>query len=128
MKTPTAPNKLMAVDDDFDITFTLKRSFEKRGFSIDIYNDPIEALANFKPNYYDLLLLDVKMPKMNGFELYQEINKMDRDAKVCFFTAYEALYDSLRKQFPNLNTGWLIGKPISVSDLIRKINEEIPSY
>ncbi len=63
----TAPNKLMAVDDDSDITFTLKRNFEQRGFSIDVYNDPIEALANFKLNYYDLLLLDVKMPKMNGF-------------------------------------------------------------
>ena len=62
-----APNKLMAVDDDSDITFTLKRNFEQRGFSIDVYNDPIEALANFKLNYYDLLLLDVKMPKMNGF-------------------------------------------------------------
>ena len=127
MKAPTAHNKLMAVDDDFDITFTLKRNFEQRGYSVDIYNDPIGALANFRPNYYDLLLLDVKMPKMNGFELYQKINKIDRNAK-CFFTAYEALYNSLRKQFPNLNTGWLIGKPISVSDLIRKINEEITNY
>ena len=79
MEAPTAPNKLMAVDDDCDITLTLKRSFEQRGFSMDVYNDPIEALVNFKPNYYDLLLLDVKMPKMNGFELFQEINKMDRN-------------------------------------------------
>ncbi len=126
MKTPTS-GRLMVVDDDFDITFTLKVSLEQRGFSVDIYNDPKEALANFKPNYYDLLLLDVKMPKMNGFELYQEINKIDGKVKVCFFTAYEAFYDNLRKQFPNINTGCLIGKPIHMSNLIRKINEEMAS-
>ena len=113
----------MVVDDDFDITFTLKGKLEQRGFSLDTYNDLIET--DFKPNYYDLLILDVKMPKMNGFELYQEINKVDRNAKVCFFTAYEAYYDSLQKQYPDLNTSWLIGKPIDVSDLVRKINEEV---
>ena len=123
MKTSTTSRKLMAVDDDFDITFTLKRNLERRGFSLDVYNDPTEALTNFKPDYYDLLLLDVKMPKMNGFELYREINKIDRNVKVCFFTAYEAFYYTLRKQFPNLNTGWQIGKPINISDLVIKINE-----
>ena len=117
----------MAVDDDSDVTFTLKMFLEQRGFSVDVYNDPTEALANFKPGYYDLLLLDVRMPKMNGFELYREINKMDGNVKVCFFTAYEGLYDTLRKQFPNLNTGWLIRKPINVNDLVTEINEEMSS-
>lgn len=82
-------------------------------------------MANFKPNYYDLLLLDVKMPKMNGFELYQEINNIDRKAKVCFFTAYEAFYDTLRKQFPNLKSECLISKPISILNLIKKIDNEL---
>lgn len=95
-------SKLMVVDDEPDITFTLKMSLEQRGYSVDVYNDPIEALANFKPDYYVLLLLDVKMPKMNGFELYQELAKIDTKAKVCFFTEYEGLYDTLRKQFPNV--------------------------
>lgn len=114
----------MAVDDS-DITFTLKRNLEKRGFSVDVYNDPIEALANFKPNYYDLLLLDVKMPKMNGFELYQEIAKIDGNVKVCFFTAYEGLYDILQKQFPNLKSECLIAKPISILDVVKKIEKEL---
>lgn len=86
MKTSS---KLMAVDDDFDITFTLKMSLEPRGYSVDVYNDPTKALVNFRPDYYDLLLLDVRMPKMNGFELCQQINKIDRKAKVCFFTVAE---------------------------------------
>ncbi len=117
----------MAVDDDSDITFTLKMSLEKRGFSVDVYNDPTEALANFKPDYYDLLLLDVKMPQMNGFELYQEIDKVDRNVKVCFFTAYEAFYETLRKQFLNLKTDCLISKPVSIIDLIKKIDKELLS-
>jgi len=67
----------MAVDDEADITFTLKKELEQSGFSLDVFNDPITALSNFKPEYYDLILLDVKMPEMNGFELYQEIQKKD---------------------------------------------------
>lgn len=117
--------KLMAVDDDFDITFTLKVALEKRGYSVDVYNDPAEALVNFKPDYYGLLLLDVKMPQMNGFELYQEINKIDRKAKVCFFTAYEVFYDTLRTQFPNLKSGCLITKPISILEVVKKIDKEL---
>ena len=69
--------RLMAVDDEADITFTLKKELEQSGFSLDVFNDPITALSNFKPEYYDLILLDVKMPEMNGFELYQEIQKKD---------------------------------------------------
>jgi DNA-binding response OmpR family regulator len=62
----------LVVDDEPDISFTLKVALEKRGYFVDIYNDPAAVLANFKPDYYDLLLLDVKMPKMNGFELYRD--------------------------------------------------------
>jgi DNA-binding response OmpR family regulator len=68
----------MAVDDESDITFTLKMILEQNGFSLDVFNDPTIALSNFKPGYYDLILLDVKMPQMNGFELYEEIRKKDK--------------------------------------------------
>src|SRR5438128_3436129 len=94
--------RLMAVDDEADITFTLKKELEQSGFSLDVFNDPILALSNFKCDYYDLILLDIGMPQMNGFELYQEIKKKD---KVFFFkqkTAYEVYFESLKKQFPNL--------------------------
>jgi two-component system, OmpR family, response regulator ChvI len=92
-----ASTKLMAVDDEPDITFTLKKELEQSGFSLDVFNDPIVALSYFKPGYYDLILLDVKMPKLNGFELYQEINKKDKKVKACFITAYELYYESLKK-------------------------------
>jgi len=65
----TASSKLMAVDDEADITFTLKKALEQSGFSLDVFNDPIAALSNFKADYYDLILLDIKMPQMNGYEL-----------------------------------------------------------
>lgn len=113
-------SKLMVVDDEPDITFTLKMSLEQRGYSVDVYNDPIEALANFKPDYYVLLLLDVKMPKLNGFELYQELAKIDTKAKVCFFTEYEGLYVSSSQM-----SECLISKPISTLEVVKKIDKEL---
>jgi CheY-like chemotaxis protein len=84
----------MAVDDEPDITFTLKKELEQNGFSLDVFNDPLAALSNFKADYYDLILLDVHMPQMNGLELYQEINKKDKNVKACFVTSYELHYES----------------------------------
>src|SRR5438874_10086636 len=91
----TAPSKLMAADDEADIAFTLKLVLEESGFLVDVFNDPKIALINFKLDYYDLILLDVKMPEMNGFELYQEIRKKDKNVKACFVTADELYYESL---------------------------------
>ena len=120
-----ASSKLMAVDDESDITFTLKVVLEQSGFSLDVFNDPKTALSNFKPNYYDLILLDVKMPQMNGFELYQEIKKKDKKVKACFVTVYELYYESLKKEFPKLEVGCFILIPINTDDLVRRINKEL---
>jgi DNA-binding response OmpR family regulator len=79
----------MAVDDEADITFTLKKELEQSGLLVDVFNGPTSALSNFKPDYYDLILLDVKMPQMNGFELYQAIKKKDKNVKV-FLSRYTA--------------------------------------
>ena len=117
----------MAVDAESDITFILKVILEQCGFYIDVFNDPAVALINFKADYYDLILLDIKMPELNGFELYQEINKVDTRAKVCFFTAHEEFYQSLRKQFPNLKATCLITKPISILELVKRIDCELLS-
>ena len=62
----------MLVDDEHDITFSLRIGLENNGFAVDTFNDPKEALSNFKAGLYDLLLIDVKMPKMNGFELWRD--------------------------------------------------------
>jgi len=119
--------RLMAVDDEADITFTLKKELEQSGFSLDVFNDPIVALSNFKADYYDLILLDVHMPQMNGLELYQEINKMDKNVKACFVTAYELYYESLKKEYPKLNLGCFISKPFDMNYLVNKIEKELVS-
>ena len=94
---------------------------------MNIFNDPKIALINFKPDYYNLILLDVKMPEMNGFELYQEIQKKDKNVKACFVTTDELYYESLKTEFPKLKVGCLISIPIDMNDLVKRINEELIS-
>ena len=120
-------SSILIVDDELDITLAFKKGLESNGFLVDIYNDPVIALSNFKSGLYDLLLLDVRMPKMNGFELYQEIEKIDKKAKVCFITAFEVYYQALKEIFPTLDVGCFIRKPIEIEDLVKKINSEINS-
>jgi DNA-binding response OmpR family regulator len=74
--------RILLVDDEYDIALAFKISLENNGFTVDTFNDPEEALSNFKAGLFDLLLIDVKMPKMNGFELYREIEKIDNKATV----------------------------------------------
>src|SRR5215813_6629294 len=78
----TSP-RILIVDDDPDITLTFKLGLEKKGFIVTVFNDPLEALSKFRAGLYDFILLDVRMPKMNGFELYREIEKIDDNPKVC---------------------------------------------
>ena len=120
----SSSRRLMAVDDEADITFTLKKELEQSGFSLDVFNDPIVALSYFKAHFYDLILLDVKMPKLNGFELFQEINKKDKNVKACFVTAYELYYESLKKEYPKLNVGCFISKPFDMNNLVNRIKKE----
>jgi DNA-binding response OmpR family regulator len=89
------------------------------------YNDPQDALANFKSNFYDLLLVDINMPKMNGFELCTKILEVDLNVKICFITAGDINIDGLREVYPALSTGCFIKKPISISDLVRRLKAEL---
>src|SRR5919199_2109199 len=117
--------RILLVDDEHDIALAFKISLENNGFIVDTFNDPNEALSNFKAGLYDLLLIDIKMPKMNGFELYQEIEKIDNKAKVCFITAFEVYYKSLRELFPTVKVDCFIKKPIANDDLIERITTEL---
>lgn len=118
-------HKLLIVDDEPDVTLALTKGLEENGFSVDAFRDPHLALEKFKPGLYDLLLLDVKMPTMNGFQLSQEIKKKDPKARVCFITAYEVFYDKLKDEYPKLDVGCFIKKPIETNDLVRKIKNEL---
>ena len=117
--------KILVVDDEPDITTSIKNGLQRKGFEVDIYNDPTDALSNFKPDTYDLLLIDIRMPKMNGFELYREVKKKSNDVRICFFTAFEVYYDEFRKMFPNLEVKCFIRKPITINDLVTHINSEL---
>ena len=119
--------KLMIVDDEPDITAVLKRGLEQHRFAVDAFNDPEQALSNFKPGTYDLLVVDVRMPKLNGFDLYRAVKKKDEKVKVCFLTAFEIYYDEFRKVFPKLDVRHFIRKPIGVLDLVKQINASIES-
>jgi DNA-binding response OmpR family regulator len=119
--------KLMIVDDEPDITAVLKRGLEQNGFTVDAFNDPQQALSKFKPGYYDLLIVDVRMPKLNGFDLYRALKRKDDNVKVCFLTAFEIYYDEFRKVFPKLDVKHFIRKPIGISDLVKQINASIES-
>src|SRR5919201_1501077 len=117
--------RILLVDDEHDITFTFSVGLEDNGFAVDTFNDPQEALSNFKAGLYDLLLIDVKMPKMNGFELYREIEKIDNKPKVCFITAFEVYYEALKEIFPDLEAGCFIRKPVEITELVKRIKVEL---
>ena len=96
-------HKILIVDDEADITTALKMYLELQGFYVDTFTDPVNALTQFKAGFYQLLILDIKMPEMNGFELYTEIKKKDKTVKVFFLTALSEMhdYDEFKKEvFP----------------------------
>ena len=98
--------------------------FDQNGFNAASYDDPVLALENFKAGSYDLLLLDIKMPEMDGFQLYQKMKKIDSKVKVCFLTASELYHERSRKEegFCAIDKVLFVQKPIGNEDLIKKIN------
>src|SRR5215218_710457 len=118
--------KILVVDDDTDITFTLSSILKERGFEVMSFNDPLLALQHFRPRYYNLVILDIKMPDMNGFELYRQIRSKDKRVKVCFLTAVGELeeYEQYKKEaYPKMGERYFIAKPVSNDELIRRVNE-----
>jgi CheY-like chemotaxis protein len=121
--------KILFVDDEPDMTTILKMALKPIGFGIDIFNDPVLALESFKRNFYDLVLLDVTMPKMDGFELYNQLKKIDDDIKVCFLTASSKTYrEQLRKEkYSELNKDLFLEMPLPISRIREEINRRIGS-
>jgi DNA-binding response OmpR family regulator len=126
--------RILLVDDDSDILMTFKKGLEEqadkskfnnKNIQVDTFANPKEAHSSFKAGVYDLLLLDIRMPDINGFELYEELQKIDNKPKVCFITAFELYYEALKGDFPDLDVGCFIKKPISMEDLALKIREEL---
>jgi DNA-binding NtrC family response regulator len=114
--------KILIVDDEPDITSAFEMILEMNGFEVDTYNDPLLALSNFKPNSYGVALLDIRMPKMNGFELYKKIKDIDKKIEVCFITAYEDYREEFKESFPGLEEAkYFIRKPKAIEDLVKHV-------
>ena len=129
MTIQNTKGRILVVDDEPDITLTLKAGLELVGlFTVDMFNDPESALETFKPDFYALVLIDLMMPKMDGFQLYESLKKINPDIKVCFLTASEMYYGERRElDHCALNKDVFLQKPISTHDLIKEVNKKINS-
>ena len=125
--------RILIVDDEVDITTTFKAGIEDSNNDndsdkrIEVYtsNNPVAALSEFKPNFYDLLLVDINMPNMNGFELSERILAIDINVKVCFMSCTAKLnYEALRDIYP-ISLGCIIRKPVSIDYLVKRIRSEL---
>ena len=117
--------KVLIVDDEIDIAFSLRMCLEQSGLKVDSFNEPEAALSNFKAGKYDIALIDIKMPQMNGFDLYAKLRRIDDKVKYCFMTAYEGYYETLKKDNPTLNVECFMTKPIQLGDLIAVIKGQL---
>jgi CheY-like chemotaxis protein len=130
---PKSPfiKRILVVDDDPDFTLTFKAGLEgyhyggKKRFEVYTYNDPLLVLKEFKPHFYDLLLTDIYMPDMNGFELCQKILELDINVRVCFMSALEVNIQALREVYPNVSFGCYIEMPVTIEYLIKRISAEL---
>jgi DNA-binding response OmpR family regulator len=115
--------RILLVDDEYDIIRLVKMILKDNGFLVDVYTDPTLALSNFKAGFYDLLLLDIRMPEINGLELYQKMKQIDNNAKVCFLTASELFYEEYRRleAHPWLDKAYFIQKPFRTDEMIDQI-------
>lgn len=112
----------MVVDDEIDVTYTLRKMLEIEGHQADTFNDPTVALKNFKPHMYDLVLLDIRMPKLDGFELYRQIRKKDENARVYFMSAFEVHRDEFGR-LPDASISCFMKKPLDQKEIKNMLNQ-----
>ena len=127
-QTTTARSKkkkrVLLVDDEPDICMVYQMVLEDAGFECISYTDPVKALKDFRIDYYDLIILDIKMPVLNGFELCKKVMELDRTVPIIFITAAKAYYEQFRTQgFPELGKINYIQKPIGNDELVRLVNK-----
>jgi len=125
--------RMLIVDDDEDVTITFKSGIEDSNNNlnlnkrIEVYtsNDPVVALSEFKPNFYDLILVDINMPDMNGFELCEKFLAIDINVRVCFMSSGEINREALREIYPTRQEGCFIRKPTNIDYLLERIRSEL---
>ena len=115
--------RILLVDDESDVCLALEKVLDENGFTVDSYDDPLLALEKFRANLYDLVILDIKMPEMNGFALYREIKKLDKKVKACFLTAGQMYYGVYSDIFSSLPANCFVRKPIDNKGLVELITQ-----
>jgi CheY-like chemotaxis protein len=121
-----AQHRILVVDDENDITLTFQMALEDSGFTVTAFNNPLLALSYFTANAYDLLLLDIRMPQMGGFEFYRKIRKIDKNIMVYFMTAFEEYYEEFKKASPTLVSAYFIRKPVDIAHLVKELKSKLP--
>ena len=135
-KHPKSPfiKRILVVDDDPDITLTFKAGLDgyyygdgdkKKRFEVYSYNDPLLVVKEFKPHFYDLLLTDIDMPNMNGFQLCEKLLELDVNIRVCFMSALEVNIQALRELYPKVSFGCYIEMPVTIEYLIKRLSSEL---
>jgi DNA-binding response OmpR family regulator len=125
--------RILIIDDDKDVTVTFKVGIEDRNnidndnkrIAVDTSNDPLAVLSDFKPYLYDLLLVDIYLPHMNGFELCEKVLAIDINVKVCFMSSGEINREALREIYPTMSLGCFIRKPVTIDYLVNRIRSEL---
>lgn len=117
--------KVLLVDDEHDITTVMKSGLEAYGFDVSAFNSPIQALTEYNPNHYDVIILDVRMAELNGFNLAKAIWAKDANARICFLSAFEIYEKEAKMVFKDFKTHCFIKKPIAHSDLIKHIESHM---
>lgn len=121
----TENKRILLVDDEDDIIIPIKIHLEDNGFEVDIFTDPLLAFSNFKTNYYDLVIIDIRMPELNGFELYHMIKEKDDKVRICFFTATESYYEDLKNSNTLLSKEQFMLKPVSLSNFLNQVKIQL---
>ena len=119
--------RLLIVDDEEDITTVMKKSLEMAGYAVDTESDSIQAFRNFRAGVYDLVMLDIKMPDVDGIELYGKLREIDRGFKVCFISTFvTGEYEKLRAQYPELvDSDCFIEKPVTMAKLVQIVRSKL---
>src|SRR5215467_2801177 len=117
--------RILLVDDEHDVNLTIRLILEDNGFKVNSFSDASQALENFTAGLYDLIILDVKLPGMNGFSLYEKIKKLDDKVRICFLTAADkAYYEILKKHYRSIKENCVIYKPVDNESLLELIKSD----
>lgn len=117
--------RILVVDDEPDISKSVKIGLQRRGFEVEAFEDPTEAVQHYQAGRYDMLLIDVRMPKMSGFDFVRQIKKTDPDVPFAFLTAFDIHPDDFKRAFPGLEASVILKKPMLSEDLAKAVKVEI---